>query len=238
MKRKIEEMLLAIVLITFSILSAGTAVQAQSLYEEYTIATKENLEKESREMGRELTRLFNHKDINVRQQDIDASEYVSNLKKMIIYASKLSTYSEYDQDLSFARDKEVFKGLPETREETSAGEGQKERKVFIGKKYKRMKQNAEDEIATYVDLMVLSLDTCEILSQNDFSGFLERESTRNRINGLMTGKNYQAYEAKKARFTQGWPDLAERLAVQLALWQSAPSSPNDPILDPEIVGAL
>ncbi len=39
-------------------------------------------------------------------------EYYSNLKKMVLFATKLSIYSDYETDLQFARVNEVFKGLP------------------------------------------------------------------------------------------------------------------------------
>ena len=101
-----------------------------------------------------------------------------------------------------------------------------------------MKQNVEDEIATYVDLMALSLDACEILSENDLSGFLEREKIASRVRALMKSKAYEEYEAKETHFADGWPDMSARLSVQLALWRPGPPSPNDPILDPTIVGAI
>ena len=211
---------------------------AESLYEYYVSASAETLRTETAEMGKELTAAFGQSAISNRQQRIDFAEYYSHLKKTAIYAGRLSGYSEYERDLQFARDNEIFKGLPEKAARDDKGAPQLDRKDFVNKKYVGMKKNVEEEIATYTDLLKLSLEACETLIQNDLNGFADNKVYQERIQDFKQGKEFREFQARMPRFAAAWPDLAARISRQLARWDPHPPSPDDPIIDTKIAGAL
>jgi len=221
------------------VMMAAQPAAADSLYEYYTTASQEELDSETREMGRQIKNAFDQNDIALRQRQIDFSEYYSNLKKMVLFATKLAIYSEYETDLQFARVNEVFKGLPE--EEPAALQGNKpkmDRKEFVTKKYGLMKKNVNEEIDTYLDLIQLSLDACETLSGNDLSGFLDAPQYRTRVQDFSETREFQAFAENQSRLTDRWPDLSGRISNQLTLWQAQPLSPDDPLINPDITGAI
>ncbi len=221
------------------VLMAGLPVAANSQYEYYTTASQEELDSETRDMGRQIKSAFDQNDIALRQRQIDFSEYYSNLKKMVLFATKLAIYSDYETDLQFARDNEVFKGLPD--EEPIALQGDKakmDRKDFVSKKYGRMKKDVNEEIETYLDLIQLSLDACETLSGNDLSGFLDEPQSSTRVRDFSETKEFQAYAENQSRLTDRWPDLAGRISSQLALWQAQSLSPDYPLINPDVTGAI
>ncbi len=218
--------------------SLAAPVAAASLFESYASASRERLEAETREMGRQLSTTFNQGTLADYQQRIDFAEYLSGLKKSILYGIKLATYAEYERDLQFARDNEVFKGLPEQVDGEGATEILKSRKEYVGSKYVRMKKNVEEEIETYIDMMQISLDACETLSQNDLSGFSEREENRQRVVRFCESKEYLRYLEKSKDLARRWPELGGCIAAQLALWQPTAPAPGDPLIERSITGAL
>ena len=228
----------AIVLAGVLIILSGQWAAAGSLYEYYTSAATETLKTETREMGKELSAVFSQKGISSRQQKIDFADYYSNLKKLVLYSSKLATYSEYGKDLRFARDNEVFKGLPTETKAPGKNEPQLDRKDFVNRKYGEMKKNVEEEIETYVDLIKLSLDACETLTQNDLSGFAESKKHRARVVSFKRGKEFRYYLEKRGRLAERWPTLAARISNQLSLWDPRPASPDDPLINVKIAGAI
>jgi hypothetical protein len=221
------------------VLCMGQPVAADSLYEYYTSASHGELKTETREMGKQLSGVFNQKEISARQRQIDFGEYYANLRKLVFFSAKLTTYSEYETDLQFAKDNEVFKGLPEEPHDSSNEDRYQDRKDFVEKKYVRMKINIQEEIDTYLDLIQISLDACETLSANDLSGFIDDPECRNKMQHFIEGKEFKSYyRDNHSRLTQRWPELADRISLQLALWQPRPLSPDDPLLDPKITGAI
>lgn len=217
---------------------SGQSVAADSLYEEYTNATQANLESETRKMGRELGNIFSQDSIASRQRQIDFAEYYANLKKLVLYATKLSTYSEYEKDLRFAADKEIFKGLPEEVKAPEKNTAPVNRKEFVRGKYDLMKRNVEDEIDTYVDLIQLSLDACEALSENDLSDFLGDQKNHSRVEQFIKSEEFRDFQVKRGRFVLRWKMLDDRISKQLALWEPRPPNMDDPIIDPKITGAI
>ena len=209
-----------------------------SLYEYYTGASTQTLKTETRQMGKQLSAAFSQQGISARQQKIDFADYYANLKKLVLYAGKLANYSEYGKDLRFARDNEVFKGLPKETGVTSKKNQQLDRKDFVNRKYGEMKKNVEEEIDTYVDLIRLSLDACETLTQNDLSGFTENQRNLDRIMKFKRSKGYRQYQEKNQRLAVKWPQLSARISNQLSLWGPKPTSPDDPLISPKIAGAL
>ncbi len=212
--------------------------QAESLYEFYTNASKESLDTETKEMGEKLKNVFNERSINSEQRKIDFSQYYSSLQKLVVYASKLATYSDYETDLRFAKDKEIFKGLPENTGNNVEQDLKPDLKDYASKKYDKMKTNVEDEIQTYEDLILLSLDSCESLAGNDLSGFTRDESSREKILDFMRSDMYMDFAKKQPRFAERWNNLNSRLSYQFSLWEETPLSPDSPIIDPAVTGAL
>jgi len=227
-----------IVLAGALILLVNQWAAAGSLYEYYISASTETLKTETEKMGKQLSTTFNQKGINARQQKIDFADYYSNLKKLVLYSSKLATYSEYGKDLRFARDNEVFKGLPTETSVTGKSGPQLDRKDFVNKKYGEMKKNVEEEIETYVDLIKLSLDACETLTHNDLSGFAENKKHLDRIVNFKRSKEFRHYLEKGGRLAGRWPSLAARISNQLSLWDPKPASPDDPLINTKIAGAI
>jgi len=234
MKRAIVYIMISgLILVTANLAAAGN-----SLFEYYTKTTPETLKAETGEMGAKLKTAFSQNSIKSKQEQIDFSEYFSNLKKSVLYASKLATYSEYGTDLRFARDKEIFKGLPDEEKAYGKSGPPLDRKEFVSNKYGKMKKNIEEEIETYNDLILFSLDTCETLTENDLSGILQDPGNHNKVKNYIRGDEYRGFEEKIVRLDQTWPKLSNRISAQFALWQPRPLSLEDPIIDPKIVGAI
>jgi len=101
-----------------------------------------------------------------------------------------------------------------------------------------MKKNVEEEIETYVDLIKLSLDACETLTQNDLSGFAESKKYQARVVSFKRGKEFRNYLEKRGRLAERWPSLAARISGQLSLWDPRPASPDDPLINVKIAGAI
>ena len=238
MKTRIKKTILVMAAAGLVVLIGSHGASAGSLYEYYTSTEKETLKKETGDMGRELRASFKQGSVAKQQQKIDFAEYFSNLKKTVLFSTRLATYSEYETDLKFARDKEVFKGLPEE----GTGSGKKahvaDRKDFVRNKFSRMKKNVEEEIETYDDLIRLSLDACETITKNDLSGILDNPAFRGKVNHFTEGEAFKEYRAKQGRFKQRWTEISKRISAQFALWQPSPASPDDPIINPRIIGAI
>ncbi len=203
---------------------------ADPLYLEYMDKTESQLKQETREMSREIRKSFDMASMETAQQKIDAYDYLSHFKKILLYGSKLATYARYEEDLDFARDNELFKGLPEDEEAA-----QEIKTDFIDEKYQRMSVDVKNEIDTYQDLIMISLDACELLTTNDFTGFSESTVFKAKMDSLFSaGQSYKSYKEKQDRFAQAWPELSGRIQQQIALWQEAPDLPGDVLVDPKI----
>jgi len=216
------------------VLLMGLDVNAASLFEQYANKSKSDLEAETTAMGKELKNTFNEKSVNKYQQKIDFADYFANFKKLVLYGGKLGNYGNYEKDLSFAKDNETFKGLPDAKAGVAV-----DRKEFIEEKFGKMKVNVEDEIATYVDLIQISLDACEIMASNDLSGFMDDEDNRDKISDFLTkGKSFQDFEDRQKSLQTGWPNLAARIIYQIDKWKAPPKDMDAPLIDRAITGAL
>lgn len=234
---KVTSILSALLISGMALVITVSPVAAQSLFETYASATSESLADETQQMGHQLTQAFNQQTIADYQQQIDFAEYVSGLKKAVFYADKLATYTEYEADLQFARDKEVFKGLPDEGATVDAS-AMEERREFVAGKYQRMTRNVEEEIETYIDMMQISLDACESLAVNDLNGMFERTDNQKKIRTFLRGSSFASYQNKQPDFSQRWRELSLRIDAQLALWQPKAASPSDPLIAPHFIEAL
>jgi len=215
-----------------------SSASAESLFEQYASKNATELNAETHAMGHKLKSYFSAENIQQKQQQIDFSEYHSNFKKVLLYSISLSTYSEYERDLQFARDKEIFKGLPIGIDETQGDEAARQRHDFMGKKYLRMQKNVEEEVATYSDLLLLSLETCENLTRQDLSGILDNNTYVDEMRDFLHSETVQRYQKRQPQLTKRWPELNQRIADQIALWQRPAVKANAPIIDAQIVEAL
>ena len=223
--------------ICFMLLVSGNCF-SDSLFKEYTEKSRQELMDETEVMSREIKDQFNQRSIETAQQKIDYYDYFSNLKKLVLYGARLATYAEYDQDLKFAKDNELFKGLPEDHNEKME-EQAKFTSRFVNAKYKKMQINIKDEIQTYEDLVLMSLDSCELLSSNDLSGFVSSQSARQRIQlYLENSKGYKLYLEKQVRLAKTWPMLESRIKHQTGLWSEKGMNPDDSIIDRKITEAI
>ena len=215
---------------------------SDSLFKDYTEKSEQELTDETDAISKEIKDKFDQRSIESAQQKIDYYDYFSNLKKLIFYGTKLSTYAEYEQDLKFAKSNELFKGLPDNNGEKryeSAEEKIKFQTRFVKEKYEKMQLNIKDEIQTYEDLILMSLDACEMLADNDLSGFVTSEKPRQIIRAhLEISKDYKLYLQKRKKLATRWPTLESRIKQQIILWSARERSPDDPIIDPAITKAI
>jgi hypothetical protein len=236
MKYRIK--LSAIIVALFVAFLVVRAQASESQYEFYSNADQETLNNETREMGVQLREMFNQQDVASKQRNIDFAEYFSNMRKLVFYSNKLSTYSDYEQNLTFARDKEIFKGLPEEVEQRNNATVSFDRKEFTDTKYDRMKRNVQEEVATYQDLILLSLDSCQSIIANDLTGIMVYEGYQTRVKRFMKSKEYALYDERKDMMIQTWPELVTQIDTQFSYWQAKQPALDDPIIDPSITGAL
>ncbi|NOY69158.1 MAG: hypothetical protein GXP53_06650 [Deltaproteobacteria bacterium] len=212
----------------------ASPVSAGSLFEQYANKTAAGLDAETADMGKQIREVFTERSINGYQRKIDFADYFANFKKIILYGAKLANYGEYKTDLLFARDKEIFMDLPDAPKGDKA-----EQADYADKKYEEIKKNVKEEIDTYVDLIGISLDACEIMANNDLSGFTANEENRNRIRTyLLESEAYRKFSSRVDRLKKGWPDIERRISLQVKQWTPAPKNPDDPLIDTAITGAL
>ncbi len=228
-------LLLAVAVV--AILAVPSAM-AESLYEQYTNKPIETLDSETAEMGKNLKKVFNENSVEQYQRKIDFADYYSNFKKLVLYGAKLANYNDFEENLTFAKDKEIFKGLAVDKAGNSDKNG-RQKKSFVNEKYEKMKVNIGDEIDTYLDLITISLDACEIMEKNDLSGFIESSRSQETIRRYLDESDaYKKFSERYERLNKGWPDIAGRISRQVSIWEPAAASGSDPIIDREIAEAI
>lgn len=223
----------AVVFLILYVAAAG----AEPLYDQYLNTPKETLKKETTEMSDALRKTFSEGTIERSQQRIDFADYYANFKKMVLYGAKLANYADYEENLAFARDKELFKSLSSA--EASRPVGSYDQKAFVQDKYEQMKVNVGEEIDTYLDLITISLNACEIMSANDLSGFSGTRENQDTIRRYLDeSEAYQVFSQRYERMEKTWPDLAARISRQITFWEAPGKLPDDPIIDPTLTGAI
>jgi len=159
---------------------------------------------------------------------------------MIFFAGNLANYSDYQSTLTFARDNEIFKGLPEESTETRKKTTGFDRKKFVEAKYQSMEKDTEAEIETYRDTLLTALDICEATLDNSLSGgeILERQDHRVKIERFMDRDQFRLFAERRTRLAETWPELESRISRQIALWQEPVPSSDQPVIDPLVTRAL
>jgi len=224
------------IIAVFTIMAAWGQCYGNSMFETYTNASKAGLDDETRSMAGEIKVMFEQGSMETAQMKIDFYDYFSNFKKLMLYGVKLSAYAEYEKDLVFAKENELFKGLPEKsgiKPESGATAG------FVNEKYRKMSQDIKEEIDTYVDLMQMSLDACENLASHALSGFVQEPAYGNRIRRyLENSREYDTYRQKHGRLAKTWPELEAGIQTQIRLWEEKGQGPENPLIDPRITEAV
>lgn len=246
MKKIMKTGLQILVCGSMGVLLAGQTVVAGSLYEFYMNTPKETLQTETREMSRDLKMKFTERSIVAKRQEILFSGYLSNLEKAVAYAAKIAPYSQYEEDLKYARDHEVFNMLHgddiagAISEKTEAGQELRERKKYAGKKVDQMEKNVLEDIDIYSSMIKIALDDCEdvLFSDLDNKNFFNNENYSDRLNDFFASDVYQEYLARRANFGQRWPGMESRLQRQIELWGQVQVDGSQAIVDPSIVQAL
>lgn len=233
---------LAVVLLAVGmVLGTGPGVEAQSprsLFEQYADSPREQLEKETAAMGRKLSEMFSQASVTEGEQRIQSTQYMANLKRALIYGAHLAVFCGYERDLQFARDHELFQGLPDAVTDALDRQPAEERSAFTGRKYQRLKENVEEEVETYHDLMRQALDACEEMVSDKLLVLQDNQANRERVDALLKSALYRDYAKKQADLARGWPQLAVRLRSQLDLWRPRAPQPGDALIDRAITGAL
>lgn len=207
----------------------------QSLFKDYTDKSKEEIMAETTAMSEQIVQKFDQASMDKTQQKLYFYEYFSNFKKLILYAEKLAIYSDYEEDLSFAKENELFKGLPEKE----AVKTTKDQTRLVDSKYTMMKTNIKDEIDTYQDLIKSSLDACEHLATYDLDPTAMAGKNQGRVQHFVNNsKAFARFKAKQGNLAKTWPGLETRISMQIKLWQEKGLAPNDPIIDIKITKAI
>lgn len=219
----------------FAFLALSAPCFGAGLVEFYTTADKAQLEAETARMGESLRTMFSQGDVDSKLRDIDFAEYYANMQKLVFYGAKLANYCDYEAELTFARDKEIFKGLPKHKQEPGAKEEVKAAKEFAGAKYEGMSANIKDEIATYTDLIHQALDACQSVAENDLTGIMEHAPYRRRIERMMQGRKFSEFKEARPRLSSRWPKIAGAIDQQFAIWQPPTPDADSPIIAPDLL---
>lgn len=206
-----------------------------SLIEYYNATDQTTLQKDTEKMTKKLKVMFDPKDIAQKQKAIDFSNFFSNFRNLILYASKLASYHDYQENIRFGREREIYKGLP------LEGEMKEGKKAAINKKYDRLEDISKEEIETYKDMMETSFDICEIYTQRIFFGdnFFKNKEFKGCMEEYFAGKDFQDYRNKLDTFLKkASPEYVDSINRLVLLWVEPPPSPNDHIIDPGLVNAL
>ena len=236
MKKKILNMFFVSFCMVFTICNVNAN---ETLYEKYSNASSDELNTETQEMSKMITASFDEREIKNRQDNIDFSEYFSNLQSLIYFGTKLANYGTFEEDLRFGRDRELFKGIPDQPNSISR-EDNIDRKDYVNDKYKGMKKNIHAEVNTYDDMAKINLDVC----QSKYEDIIFRESIvaapiyKKRMERYFRSKEYRSYEDITPILMTYRPNLASEIEKQVALWQAPRPSPGSPVIDPAVVNIL
>jgi hypothetical protein len=225
----------ALLLVLNTSMRPPASLAAGSLYDRYTTASRESLEKETVDMLGGLKKTFRYEDIGLKERRIDLADYAAHLEKAAVYASRLAAYSNKEEDLRFARENELFQGLPD---ETEDPEQRRIRKDFVETKFERMNQNVEEEISTYKDMILICIEECEAKMDGDLGAAAGDEAVVRAMQRHLAGKAFQDYARIRGSIRETWPELERRLALQISLWSLPGADPEAPIISTSITGAL
>jgi hypothetical protein len=217
------------------ILLVSANSSGQSLFKDYTEKSQQELTEDTEKLSQQIIRKFNQQSMEATQQKIYFYEYFSNLKKLVLYGAKLANYAQYKEDLKFARENELFKGLPKEKSDEKKGN----RLRFLNEKYKMMQANIKDEIDTYQDLIKSSLDSCEHLALYDLSKSSLDGKNQERIQYYFEiSKTYKHYLQKRDKLANTWPVLEIKIRKQIDMWQEKAAAPEDSIIDLKITEGI
>jgi len=206
-----------------------------SLMSYYSTADSGTLRDDTRTMSERLKGMFRKNEIEKTEKKLEFSRYHSNFKNALIYLNKLAGYSEYEENISFGRDREIYNALP--RE----GVINEDRKMVISEKYNRLETITGEEIDTYRDMIETSFDACEIYNDSLFWGdaFFEDRMFRESMEEVFTGEDYRTYEQQNRRILmKSFPEYVGRIDQLVTHWKKSPRRPASPIIASAIVDRL
>ncbi len=215
----------------------GEEVKRTPLLEYYNTTDKETLVKETAEMSGKLKSLFNSEEIEATEAELDFSRYFTNFKNLIRYVSKLAGYTDYEENIQFGRDREIYQILPEE------GELEEDKKSVIAEKYNRLEAIANEEILVYQDMIETSFDACEIYTDTLFWGdkIFKKPKFKETMENYFRDEMFQTYEREKKPLleeSEDYRQYANRIDRLVSLWKEPPPDPTSPIINPDVVERL
>lgn len=241
MKRiKLMQITLIVTIFFFTTIFWENSLRAQeeksgSLLEYYNTADKETLSRETGEMTEKLKSVFNSEEIAKTEAELDFSRYFTNFKNLTRYVSKLAGYTDYEENIKFGRDKEIYQTLPKE------GELEEDKKSVIDEKYNRLEAIANEEILTYQDMIETSFDACEVYMDTLFWGdkLFKKSKFKESMEDYFRDEMFKTYEReKKPILKKSYPEYVNRIDRLVSLWKESPPKPTSPIIDPDIVEKL
>jgi len=238
--RLIQTSVFFTVFLFFTTLFCGSTLQGQekgsgSLLEYYNTADKETLSKETNEMTENLKSVFSSKEIKATEAELEFSSYITNFKNLIRYMSKLTGYADYEKNIKFGRDREIYQVLPEE------GKLEENRKLVIDEKYDRLETITKEEILTYQDTIESSFDACEIYTNTLFWGdkLFQNPKFKETMDDYFRDEMFQTYKKEERPILEkSHPEYVNRIDRLVSLWKEPPLKPHSPIIDPDIVEKL
>lgn len=224
-------------LICLSSLSLGPSpAWSDSLYQHYITTDNKQLDAESSRIRRGLRDIFNSNSISEKQQEVDFHQYLSALKKAVFYGTKLASYINYEEDMRFARDHELFQAIPQ--ESTLSPNLKNEKDTYLEHKYRRMNKNIQEEIETYIDEIKLNLDDCESLAGNGLNDFTANNNFRDKMAMYINSAAVQKLNKQRSGIESRWPETATRIFTQLQIWMPKDDAGDIAIINPNLIQAL
>ncbi len=217
-------------------LSSGSSLAQEekgaTLLEYYNTANQETLDSDTERIADNLKDAFNKKEIIRTENDLQFSRYYISFKNLILYANKLAGYTDYEENIKFGRDNELYRQLP------VEGKLPKDKKMLISEKYNRLEQITVEEIDTYKEMMEISFNACEFYTENDFN-FFGNHRYKEVMENFLQAERYQLFEQeKRALLEKDNGAYVKRIDRLIASWRQVPPTPDSPIIDPEIIRNL
>jgi hypothetical protein len=203
-----------------------------SLLEYYNRADQETLNAGTEKMAEDLKGMFDKEEIIRTENDLQFSRYFTNFKNLVLYANKLAGYVDWEENIKFGRDNELYRELPKE------GELTKDKKLHISEKYNRLEGITVEEINTYREMMEISFNACEFYTENDFA-FFDNRKYREKMEDFFQGGRFQMFEQEKRELLEKeHSDCIKRIDTLVAAWRERNPDPDSPIIAPEIIESL
>ncbi len=206
-----------------------------SLLEYYNTTDRDTLDRSTEEMTGKLKGIFNKKKIEQTEAELDFSKYHTSFKNLFLYINKIAGYTDYEENIKFGRDKEIYKLLP------LEGEIKPDKKAVVDEKYKRLEEITREEIFTCQEMIESSFDACELYTETLFWGekFFSNPGSKETMMDFFESDLFRKYqEENRALVMKAYPEYVSRIDRLVFLWKEKPLKPTSPLIDPDIVENL